>query len=791
MKRNGRLLRALLCAALIMLALAVGAAAADTATETWLAASGNQLWVGGEQVTAENADNITGSGIEGTVSFAVKDGVPTLTLNGATITGGKKVNRSGVYVQPVYCPGADLTVVLSGDNRIVPAAQENAATVGFLAPGVNDGSLTITGDENATLEVRVERSALYIDKNVTIRGGKCYTFHSGSGYYNEKGFYANGELLIEGATLIAESDNACGIYAADGTLTIRNSTVTATGNSSSANTYAGISANCQFEIYDSTVTATGSAQGIWASSYYGIYIAGDSTVVKATAAAGQAAMVVDFYTDQYWDIDLGDGLAVAAPAGGRITWVDPLDSAMVYHKGYTIVDSEGNVASSVTIHKHSFTREAAEEKYKKSDATCTSPAKYYYSCSIEQDGSACGAAGTTTFAHGDKAPGNHTGAPGDDWKHDATGHWKEYTCCHAKTAQAGHTNKAPEREHEVAAACEAAGSYDEVVYCEVCGGEVSRTSHTIPATGHTDAPVAKENEVAATCETDGGYDDVVYCEVCRRELSRTSHTIPATGHVWGDWVVTTPATVNAAGVETKTCKNDPSHTMTRAIKKLTPTTGTVGVPSVRDVPAAGAEAAKTVFSACAGSRACPIHPFEDASSAAWYHDGVHYCLDAGLMTGVGGGRFAPEGGMTRAMLVAVLYRLEGEPDADGGAAFTDVAADAWYAEAVGWAAAEGIVDGYGDGRFGPDDALTREQLAAILYRYARYRGLAAAADEALTRYADAAQIADYAVSALHWACGSGLVGGMVQNGRAVLLPASAVTRAQTAAILQRLCTKLL
>ncbi len=742
MKRNGRLLRALLCAALIMLALAVGAAAADEATVTWLGA--NHLSVGGVDVTAANADSITGDGITGTVSFAVKDGVPTLTLNGATITGGKKVSRSGVYVQPVYCPGADLTVVLSGDNRIIPTAQENAVTVGFLAPTDNDGALTITGDENATLEVRAERSALYIDKNVTIRGGKCYTFHSGSGYYNEKGFYANGELLIEGATLIAESDNACGIYAADGTLTIRNSTVTATGNSSSANTYAGISANCQFEIYDSTVTATGSAQGIWASSYYGIYIAGDSTVVKATAAAGQAAMVVDFYTDQYWDIDLGDGLAVAAPAGGRITWVDPLDSAMVYHKGYTIVDSEGNVASSVTIHKHSFTREAVEDQYKKSDATCTSPAKYYYSCSIEQDGSACGAAGTTTFVYGEKAPANHTGEP-SDWLSDADGHWKEYACCRAKTSQAGHIEALP----------------------------------------------VKENGVAATCETDGGYDDVVYCEVCCRELSRTSYTIPATGHVWGDWIVTTPATVNAAGVETKTCQNDPSHTMTRAIKKLTPTTGTVGVPSVRDVPAVAAEAAKTVFSACAGSRACPIHPFEDASSAAWYHDGVHYCLDEGLMTGVGGGRFAPDGGMTRAMLVAVLHRLEGEPDADGGAAFTDVAADAWYADAVGWASSEGIVDGYGDGRFGPDDALTREQLAAILYRYARYRGLAAAADEALTRYADAAQIAGYAASALRWACGSGLVDGMVQNGRAVLLPASAVTRAQTAAILQRLCTKLL
>ena len=758
MKRNGRLVRALLCAALIMLALAVGAVAADTATETWLAASGNQLWVGGEQVTAANADNITGSGIEGAVSFAVKDGVPTLTLNGATITGGKKVNRSGVYVQPVYCPGADLTVVLSGNNRIIPAAQENAATVGFFAPGEDEGKLTITGDENATLEVRTECAALYIYEGLTLRGGKGYTFHSG-GYYGSaeygKAFYSEGPIVIENATVTAESENGAGIYSdcsdsygdfddyTVNAILVRNSTVTATGSAG----YDGIYATGRLNVQNSSLTTTGGSSGINVYSPCGVQFSGERTVINAKSTGNGPSIVsscgYNYSAYSYGYIFLEDELEIAVPADGIILYQYDLNTNPKCD-GNTITDGDWNVASAVTIHKHSFTREAVEDGYKKSVATCTSPAKYYYSCSIEQDGSACGAAGTTTFAYGEKAPANHTGEPGD-WLSDADGHWKEYACCGVRTAQAGHTEELP----------------------------------------------VKENDVAAACETDGGYDDVVYCEVCSKELSRTSHTIPATGHVWGDWIVTTPATVNAAGVETKTCQNDPSHTMTRAIKKLTPTTGTVGVPSVRDVPAAGAEAAKTAFSACAGSRACPIHPFEDASSAAWYHDGVHYCLDEGLMTGVGGGRFAPDGGMTRAMLVAVLYRLEGEPDADGGAAFTDVAADAWYAGAVGWASSEGIVDGYGDGRFGPDDALTREQLAAILYRYARYRGLAAAADEALTRYADAAQIAGYAVSALRWACGSGLVDGMVQNGRAVLLPASAVTRAQTAAILQRLCTKLL
>lgn len=670
MKRNGRLVRALLCAALIMLALAAGAAAADTATETWLAASGNQLWVGGEQVTAENADNITGSGIEGTVSFAVKDGVPTLTLNGATITGGKTVKRGETYVQPVYfmrAAGAGLTVALHGDNRVEAEAQGSAVkTVGFFEPLEEAGALTITGDASATLYVEATEAACYVYDGVTIRGGADYTFHSGSGYGGlnlGKGFYAYGPIVIENATVTAESENGCGIYADGGdALTIRNSTVTATGASNTGKAYAGIFAYNKIAVQNSTLTATGTGCGIYASGYYGIDFSGADTVVQANAGAGHAAIVSDYYNygvNSYAYIFLKDGLSIAAPVGGRVLYVDELDAATEYYGGYTIVDSEGNVASAVTIHKH---------------------------------------------------------APG--------------------------------------------------------ASQI-------------------ESAVAAGCETDGSYDEVQYCTLCRAELSRVHKTVPATGHVWGDWVVTTPATVNAAGVETKTCQNDPSHTMTRAIKKLTPTTGTVGVPSVRDVPAAGAEAAKTVFSACAGSRACPIHPFADASSAAWYHDGVHYCLDEGLMTGVGGGRFAPDGGMTRAMLVAVLYRLEGEPDADGGAAFTDVAADAWFADAVGWASSEGIVDGYGDGRFGPDDALTREQLAAILYRYARYRGLAAAADAELTRYADAAQIAGYAVSALRWACGSGLVDGMVQNGRAVLLPASAVTRAQTAAILQRLCTKLL
>ena len=195
----------------------------------------------------------------------------------------------------------------------------------------------------------------------------------------------------------------------------------------------------------------------------------------------------------------------------------------------------------------------------------------------------------------------------------------------------------------------------------------------------------------------------------------------------------------------------------------------------------------SAYAACPKDGSCPIALYADAAPTAWYHDGVHYCIDNGLMQGVSSTQFLPDGSTTRAQLVTILWRLEGAPAARGDETFLDAADGAWYTAAVRWAAGEGIVRGYGDGHFGPDDAVTREQMVAILYRFAQYKGadVSGGGDTNILSYSDAAAVSEYAVPAMQWACGSGLVAGVAQEGRLALVPKGTTTRAQAATLMMR------
>ena len=193
------------------------------------------------------------------------------------------------------------------------------------------------------------------------------------------------------------------------------------------------------------------------------------------------------------------------------------------------------------------------------------------------------------------------------------------------------------------------------------------------------------------------------------------------------------------------------------------------------------------YTVCAKDNSCPLGAFGDLTAAAWYHDGVHYCLENGLMRGVSGGKFLPDGSTTRAQLVTILWRLEGNPAPVSAAGFSDVADGVWYAEAVRWAAGCGVVKGYDNGCFGPNDAVTREQMAAILYRYAQHKGydVSAGEDTNILSYDDAFAVSEYAIPAMQWACGSGMVRGIAQKGGMLLAPRDTTTRAQTATLLMR------
>lgn len=178
-------------------------------------------------------------------------------------------------------------------------------------------------------------------------------------------------------------------------------------------------------------------------------------------------------------------------------------------------------------------------------------------------------------------------------------------------------------------------------------------------------------------------------------------------------------------------------------------------------------------------------PFRDVRPEDWFYADVRYVYEAGLMNGTAEGLFSPDLFTSRAMIVTVLWRLSGSPVVNYYMPFADVDQAAWYAEAVRWAASCGIVAGYDNGNFGPNDPITREQLAAILYRCATYRqeDTSIGADTNILSFTDAASVSEYAVPALQWACGAGIL----QGADGALLPTHPATRAQTAAILHRFC----
>ena len=176
-------------------------------------------------------------------------------------------------------------------------------------------------------------------------------------------------------------------------------------------------------------------------------------------------------------------------------------------------------------------------------------------------------------------------------------------------------------------------------------------------------------------------------------------------------------------------------------------------------------------------------PFSDVEASKWYSEAVKYVYQNGLMNGTSSTTFTPTGTTTRGMIVTMLYRLEDEPSATASK-FTDVASGSYYADAVAWAAANGVVNGVTDALFAPDTAITREQLAAILYRYAQLKGYDVNKSNDLSVYTDAEQISAYATEAMRWANATGLITG---NTSTTLNPKGNATRAEVATILMRFC----
>lgn len=362
-------------------------------------------------------------------------------------------------------------------------------------------------------------------------------------------------------------------------------------------------------------------------------------------------------------------------------------------------------------------------------------------------------------------------------------------------------------ETVVPATCQAGGYTRQV--CTLCG-DTQITAKT-SATGHA---AANDAAVAATCVLPG-YTGGSHCAMCGTVLSQ--HTLqPALGHDWiSSWVVEEPYQTGY-GMTCFYCgrcqgyRYEPAgtqhvhHYIDSVVAPTCIDPGfTVHTCACGDtyidshVPQLGHDFVNGVCTRCGLSEAdapcdggthCPSARFTDVPTPSnWAHAGIDYAVSHSLFAGTSQTQFSPKGVMNRAMLVAVLWRMAGRPEPSTACPFQDVGPDTYYTKAVAWAAENGVVAGVSATRFDPAANITREQMAAILFRYAAKSGLDTSARGDTAAFPDRDRVAPYASDALRWCLAVGIISGSAENGTVYLAPQGSATREQVAAILMRYC----
>ena len=336
--------------------------------------------------------------------------------------------------------------------------------------------------------------------------------------------------------------------------------------------------------------------------------------------------------------------------------------------------------------------------------------------------------------------------------------------------------------------------------CARCGVKIDEV---IPAKGH-DYSYKSASSTEPTCTESGRYKGT--CPVCGKDYN---DTIPALGHDWGEWVVTQEPTYTTTGYRYHLCarcntregEDIPklhTHTWDAGVVTQKPTATEPGVKTftcticgetkTEPIPATG------VPDVCPGGPTCPGYAFRDMPVPTdWAHEGLDYCIYHGYIAGTSASTVSPNGVCTRAQLVSILYRVQGEPTTVKGyelsklrAPFDDVPRGQWYTDAIWWAKLMGVVAGTSATTFDPEGEITREQLAVILYNYTKqFAPGSLTATGSLAGFPDAASVSSWARTEMAWAVGNGLISGTGSGSVAYLTPQGSATRAQVAAILMR------
>ena len=686
---------------------------------TALAEAPETLWVNGTDILKEASHKVTCG--DGTAEYDADSN--TLTLTNATIegdfTGAAAINING----------GDVTIRLVGTNTIT------SGTYGVYMHGTN----TVTVGGSGTLTINASSDCIRAT-NITIGiAGEADgpTIHATAEGSSASGLYATGVLTIQnGSTVNAKGDG----YAmfADGGLAIDGSTVSA---SAAAEYCAAIGSVTTVNISNSAVNASANAGSAIASYEADVNISG--SVVKAESP------------DTYY--------SVYGAAGGSLsgTW---LDSTNPYvwdsiknsaTNSAVILKGSGTVTGNLSLVRNAELRAGVALNIPENTSlTVPDGVTFYNNGTVTLNGTFTNS-GITICAEG-----SHTGG---------------------------------------AATCAAAAA------CALCGnayGEADPTNHkNLVKTEAKPATYSEEGNIEYWyCSDCGKYfsDEAGTREITPEETVIPKLTRPSSGPSTyaptitdsenGDTTVT-PSRPSAG--QTVTIKPEPDEgyevdkiTVTdRNGSEIAVTDNGDGTYSFRQPSGSVTIIVTYAEDVCDGTDAdnCPLLAFDDLDPSEWYHEYVEYAIENGLMEGMGDNKFSPETPVTRAQVVTVLWRLENEPEVNYTMTFEDVAADQWYTEAVRWAASLGIVGGYSDAEYGTDDAITRQDMATILYRYASYKGYDVSASDDLD-FTDADDIKDYALAAMRWVCGAGIYEG---NGNGTVNPLGDTRRCEYATLMMR------
>ena len=752
----------------------------------------SQLYVGNQQVSSGNDITYwTTDTSGGLVSASESDSwnvkydpsTATLTLSGATIKGGSDVVSipygSGIYAQGSSNQPVTLTIELIGENTITgtfgiyvnatpPTTPGTDASLVIKKSGDN-GSLTVTGTGNSGLHIiSGTGDASLTIKNASVDAKTTQTYSSYAGVCVQSGASATDSpqlsLAVNGGSLTASGGgNNDGIlfYVGASAAISATTSLTVTNNAIVDAKNGGISAKQISSPINTDISATGSNGGI-------VFDGTEGTVY------GNVTLQEDLEIGEGESLTLDDGANL--DAGGHNVIVDggtldeglaeSLDDSVIYK----VTKVELNKTSLTLDVGNSDTLIAAITPDNATDKSVTWESSAPGVATVDTSGKVTAVAPGTATITVTTTDGGFT----DTCQVTVTAATVPVSGVTLSQNQASlYYNRTPNTLTLTATVAPANATNQNVTWASS-----DPSVATVDAAGKVTAVAPGTATITATT-VDGGFTAICTVTV-RPDIPPANPNYRITVEATQGGAVTADPTAAKAGT-TVTLTPVPDRGYQVGAVAVTDRFGdAVAVTEQADgtytftMPNGQVTVTVTFEQA-------PL-PFPDVTEGDWFYDAVRYAYENGLMDGVGDNLFAPNSETTRAQLVTILHRLAGEPEPGGDSGFADVETGTWYTDAVAWAAENGIVNGVSDTEFAPGDDITREQLAAILYRYAACQGYDVSQRADLSGFGDASSISDYAQEALSWAHAQGLVLGFEDGS---LRPQGTASRAQIAAVLMR------